>query len=124
MSQRRVCTVFGFPRSTDRDESTRDQRAQLRIRLREDRPQSSPLRLSAFVCLASSGKLVGQSQTGLPAILRGRLGNSAKTPPPREELPSSANTLTERQAEWQLEHGFPFGSTLLLKAVPGVDVDR
>jgi hypothetical protein len=43
--------------------------------------------------------LVGQSQTGLPAVLRGRSGNSAKTSPPREELPISASTLAERRSE-------------------------
>ncbi len=59
VSQRRVCAVFGFPRLTDRYESTRDERAQLRIRLRDlarSRPHNGYQRL--YVLLRREGWLV------------------------------------------------------------------
>jgi hypothetical protein len=86
MSERDACRLMGLGRSTHCYRARQDGDAWLRMRLKELAAQPHAVRVSATDGDAGAGRDAGQSQAGVPAVRRGRVGDadSATTADPLE----------------------------------------
>jgi hypothetical protein len=86
VSERRACRALDFPRAGHRYQSVRDDRAKLRIRLRDLAQQQASIWLSTAACAVAAKGLPRERQIGIPAILRRRAGNSRQKASAPQEI--------------------------------------
>ncbi len=118
VSERRACSTLGFPRASHRYRSIRDDRANLRIRLRDlaaGRAHYGYRRL--HILLLREGWQVNHKLIYRLYVEEG-LQMRRKRPRRNRQLPSSRDASGGPSGQRELEHGLPGRSTIHGPAVP------